>query len=451
MANNEISYATSEFFGIKNVLDFQRDSLNFLVGLNEKHEDIIRFKFGPQYDVFLLTHPDYIRELLVKQADRVVKWDRSEHIVSKFAKHNLIILEGDVWKQARRLSAPAFHTKRIREYIQIMVEHTEKLISKWEDGAVYDMQEQMTEVTMGIIGEILFNIKDIEKDAAELSKALFIILEMFMLESTAIMPVPDWVPTPRNLRENQAMKYAQDYLMKIIEERRASGKDYGDMLSALLQAVDEENGASLKDTEVRDMLFSFFTAGHETTAQALTWELGLISKHGDIQDKLYAEISTVMQGSSPSLEDLGRMTYTDKVFQETMRLYPPAWSLFLRQIVEAVELGGNKLPVGALIYISPYVVHRDPRWWENPESFNPERFNEGWKERIPAYAFIPFGGGTRVCIGSHLAEMEAEVILATMLKHFSFELVETDQEMEIDALFTLHVKNGMPLRVRKRA
>lgn len=452
MASNEVQGPKGGIFGIKNLLDFQKSPIDFLMHtVHEFPEDIVHWKFGPQYDTYLLVHPDYIHELLVKKWSKVVKWERfAKETIKVSGPGNLVILEGDAWKKTRKLSAPAFHTQRIKHYIDLMVKHTTMLIDKWEDGDVYEMSQQMVTTTMGIIGEILFDIPDIEKDAAQLSEALFVLLEMFMLEVTALMPVPDWVPTPRNLKENAAMKYVDDYMKNIIKERRASGEDRGDVLSALLHAVDEDDGGTLSDSEVGDNLMGLFIAGHETTAVLMTWTLYMLAKNPEIQEQLYQEVSSVMSDGAPSLEDLETMTLTDRILQETLRLYPPAWSLFLRETTEELPLGEHTLPKGAVIYISPWVVHHDPRWWPEPQKFDPSRFEGDWKKRQPTYSYIPFGGGPRVCIGSHLAEMEAEVILATIIKNFKIELQDPEQIVNPEARFTVQPAGGMHLRVRRR-
>lgn len=437
-------------FGLKNVFDFQKDPLHFLTQAAHDYDDIIHFSFGPQYQIYLLTHPDYIREVLVKQWSKTSKWEHQSRVSRKVAPSMITIIEGEQWKQHRRLMAPAFHTQRIKEYMELMVRHTQQLVDQWQDGAVYDMHTEMTKVTMGIIGEILFDIKDIERDAAELSEALKVLLDMFMYESTSVMPVPDWVPTPRNLRENKAIEIATSYLMNIIKARRAEGVDHGDVTSALLHAVDEDDGSTLSDEQVRDELYGLFVAGHETTAILMTWALYMVAQHEDIQQQLHHEISEIMQQGAPSLDDLEAMTLTDRVLQETLRLYPPAWSMFLRTVDEPIELGEQTIPAGGVIYISPYVVHHDARWWDNPQQFDPARFEGDWKARVPGYAFMPFGGGPRVCIGSHMAEMEAELILATIVKNFQMELTTPEHEVQPNPRFTLQPQGGMPLRVRKR-
>lgn len=440
----------SGIFGFKNVVEFQKDPIQFLTRLSEDYGDIVHFKFGPQYDVYLLVHPEYVRELLVKRWQDTIKWEKMAAPTRKVAPSALPIIEGDEWKIHRKLVAPAFHTQRIKEYAELMVRHTTELINGWEDGGVYKMHEQMVTVTMGIIGEILFDIEDIEEDAPKLTEALRVLLDMFMLESTAPMPVPDWVPTPRNLRENEAGRIMQDYLMNIIQERRESGEDCGDVLSALLFAVDEEGGGKLSNEEVRDELYGLFVAGHDTTTIMLMWALYVLATNPDLQEQLYQEVNSVIQDKAPTLEELDTMTLTDRILQETMRMYPSAWSMFLRTAINDVQIGDHTIPKGGAIWVSPYVLHHDKRWWDNPDQFDPARFEGEWRKKVPNYAFMPFGGGPRVCVGSHLAEMEAEVILATIVKNFVVELEDPNQHPKVVPHFTLHSHNGVPLRVRKR-
>jgi len=439
-------------FGVPGALEFQKDMLGFLSKtVHEYQEDIVHWKFGPQYDIYLITHPDYAHELLVKQWRKIKKWDRMAHVFGKIAgPTNLLIAAGDEWKKVRKMTAPAFHTQRIKQYIEIMERHTKHMIAGWEDGAIIDIDAKMTEVTMGVIGEVLFGIPDIEKDAVEFNEALGILLEMLVFETTSLLPIPDWVPTPRNLKENKAMEYVHDFLLDFIRERRASGEDTGDVLSALLHVVDEDDGSGFTDNEVLDQIRILFTAGYETTSTMLTWTMYLLAKHSDIQEELFQEVNSIVKSDTPTLDDLEAMTYTDRVLKEAMRMYPPVWNLFTREVVEELELAGTTFPPGAIFFINPWTMHHDPRYWENPETFDPSRFDGEWKDKTHQYSYIPFGGGPRICIGSHLAEMEAEVILATLIKNFSFSLESLLDDVEIVSTVSIRPKGGMPLRIRKR-
>jgi len=359
------------------------------------------------------------------------------------------LLEGDEWKRQHKLVQPAFHTKRIMSYIDTILNHTERMIADWEEGQVYDMAHEMHKVTMATIGEILFNVEDIEKEAGNLADAIAILSDMTVRESSALMPVPDWVPTPRNLKENHAMETLDKFMMDIIKERQQANVDKGDVLSALIDTVDTE-GEKLTDKQIRDELLTLFVAGHETTAGLLAWCFYLLTEHQEIQDKLATEAITTLNGEMPTLETLGTLKYTEQVLLETLRLYPPVWMLPTRSPIEDITIGGHVIPKGSMVFISPWVIHHDPRFFDDPQTFDPDRFSEGYKKRIPSFAFFPFSGGSRVCIGQHLAMMEAQIILSTVIQNFKLEL-EPDQEIIPQPLVTVALKNGLKIRVHKRS
>jgi len=448
MTEHTIQGPKGGIFGLPSALAFQSDPLGFLTRAAHDYDDIIHFAFG-QRQVYLITHPDYIHEALVKHYDKLTKWSGYQHISEKAWGKALINYEGEEWKQERRLVSPAFHVKRIRAYRDLMVRHTCTMFERWKAGGEFELDHEMTTVTMGIICEILFDIKDIEQDAAEVSEALTVVLDMFIHEGVALFPVPDWVPTPRNLRENRAMKVTDQFISGIIAERRKSGEDRGDVLSALLHAVDEGDGVQLTDQQVRDELMGLFIAGHETTATALTWALYLLAKHPEIQQKLYEHVAGIVKGDGPTLDDLTALTYTNQVVMETLRLYPPAWSMFIRDVHEDLIFGELTVPKGGILYISPWVMHHDPRYWQDPQRFDPDRFEGEYSDRLPKFAYLPFGGGPRVCAGNHMAMMEAQIILAMMVEQYQFEPL-SDREVLPDPRFTVHPKNGLHLKVTKR-
>ena len=448
-AKQEFNDTTGGFLGLGNFNKFTTNPFDFLLGLAKEQGGIAFFKMGPQFDIYLVTEPEYIRQILIKHWDKTVKWERSAKVSRSVAPYNLAILEGAVWKKHRKLLTPAFHTQRIKEYLGFMQKHTLRMTHNWEDQQIYDMREQMTEVTMGIIGEILFDIPDIERDATQLSDALKVLLAQFVTDSAALVVLPKWIPTERHKQERIAKHDMIAYLDQHVEERRKSGVDHGDVLSALLFTEDAETGETLTNDQVRDELYGLFVAGHETTAVLLTWALYLLALHPDIQAELYEEVSSVLHDDAPSLEDLQGLDLTYRVLKETLRHYPPAWSLFLRDVVEDIPLDDTIIPKGGVVYISPYVQHHLPQYWENPDKFDPSRFIGDWKSKVPHYAYIPFGGGPRVCVGASMAEMEAQVILATIIKHFSIELSEPNQNVWKSGEFTLQPHNAT-FRVRKR-
>lgn len=437
-------------FGLKNVSSFQGSPLDFLTRTAHDYDsDIISIPFG-MYTFYLLKHPDYIRDVLVNQGDKIIKWPRQTKVWGKSIGDASFNTEGDFWRRQRRMLQPAFHSQRIKNYIQLIQQHTQQMLDEWQDGESYEIMEEMSRVTLSIISEILCDIKDIHQDAAELGESLLVIMEMLTLETLTLFPVPDWVPTPRNLRENHAMKLWDDYVMELIQKRRAEDSDHGDVLSSLLLVVDEEeDGGRMTDRQVCDEIKALLSAGHETTSLLMTWTLYLLAEHPEIEAKLYEEVHQVLNGRMPTLADLETMTYTDKVLRESMRMFPPAWSLMAREVVSDLTVGGYTIPKGATLLISPWVMHHDPRFFAEPQQFDPERFDGDYKARIPAYAYFPFGGGPHVCTGNHLAMMEAEVLLAAMVERFEFELIPK-QTIVPQALVTTRPQFGVRLRLHKR-
>jgi cytochrome P450 len=307
----------------------------------------------------------------------------------------------------------------------------------------------MLRVTMDIVTETMFSA-DVGGQYEKLNDALRVVQDMAIREMTAlIMPVPDWVPTPRNLRENQAMDDLDAVVMSFIQEWRKHGEDKGDLLSMLMLAEDEDTGEHMTDEQVREEVITLFTAGYDTTALALTWTFYLLSLHRDAEERLLAEVRGVLNGRAPTLDDLQAMHYTDWVLKEAMRLYPPA-PFYPREAIEATELGGYPIPKNAMIFISPYVLHRDPRWFPDPERFDPERFAPEREGQLPKYGYFPFGGGPRVCLGQAFALMEAEIILATLIQRYHLALVP-GQEIIPEPTITMHARHGIKLKVEARA
>jgi cytochrome P450 len=260
--------------------------------------------------------------------------------------------------------------------------------------------------------------------------------------------VPSWIPTRRNLREKRALAQLDALIQELIRARRASEQDAEDLLSILLMAVDEESGARMSDRQLRDEMMTLFLAGHETTANALTWTWYLLSKHAEVEARLLEELQRVLAGRPPTVADLPHLPYTEMVVREALRLYPPAPG-FTREPIEDVRIGGYDVPKGSLVAVITYALHRDPRFFDDPEKFDPERFAPGWEERIPRYAYLPFGGGPRVCIGNAFAMTEARLILATVAQRYELSL-EPNQEVVPVQLVTVRPKNGIRMRLAKR-
>lgn len=435
--------------GLANIRAFRRDPIAFLTSIVREQGDVARLRFGPRHRVVVVSHPDYVRPLLVEHWDRMVKWERQSSVAARvLGTGAMAILEGDGWRQNKRLVTPAFHQSRIERYVGLIDRHIDRVMDDWPDGAVIDMDAAMTRATMGVIGEILFDLPDFEHDADQLVDAFHTLRQMLMLDSTAPVRLPRWLPVPRFHREAEAMRLTDETLLSIIDRRRQDGEDRGDMLSMLLRTEDEA-GSRLDDTDIRDSLMGLFIAGHETTAVLMTWALYLVAKHPEAQERLHAE-ATATAGEPRTLASLQSLAFTRQVLNEALRLYPPAWALFLRRIVEPIEVGPHRLEPGEVLLISPWIMHHRPELWDRPEVFAPERFEADEHGGAAPYAFIPFGGGPRLCAGARLAEMESALMLSALVRRFRFALADPDRPIAITPRFTVRPVDGMPVQVFAR-
>jgi cytochrome P450 len=363
--------------------------------------------------------------------------------MSKYLGNSLVNSDGEFWKQQRKLMQPAFHHNRIQSYAETMVDYTVKLMESWGDEV--DIDVEMMNVTLRIASKTLFDA-DIE-DSGNIQEAMAMFQEDLGKAAKSPPLLPDWMPTQSNRNRKRINAMLDEVVLKIIADRRAEGnEDRGDLLSMLMQAT-YEDGSHMSDQQLRDEVLTLFIAGHETTAITLSWSLYLLATHPEAEQKIMEELDTVLGGRLPEMRDMGRLTYTNMVIQEAMRLYPPAWQT-QREALEDVEIGGYTIKKGSTIMVSPYLTHHDARWWENPEEFIPERFApENMKEQHK-YAYFPFGGGPRICIGNQFATMEAVLVLATLMQRCTFTLA-TGQDIQPTPLATLRSKNGIKMWVRQ--
>ncbi len=409
------------------------------------------------FHFYLVNSPGFVRELMTPslQGGKLVKWGRQTATWSSAVGASTLTMEGDPWKRHRRLLNPSFQASVVKRYLDVVTIHTTRLLDRWQAGASADggltieMMFEMMRTTMGIIADIIFSVRNIEQDAADQNQALTAVFEVLTARTTAFQQLPAWLPTGDNRRINRATEVIEAFILPLIRQRRAEGTDYADILSDLIAAQDEETGTQLSDREICNELKTLFGAGHETTALMLMWTLYLLACNPDVQRKLQAEVDEVLGGRVPGLDDIKALPYTEQVLNESMRIYPPAWSLMVRQVVEDVQLGETTLPKGSVLLIPMWTIHRDARIYPNPMEFDPQRFSGDWKKRVPPYAFFPFGGGPHVCVGSHLAMFEGQIILPMMVQRFAFETVE-QPEIELQALLTLRPKGGLKLKVVAR-
>jgi cytochrome P450 len=397
--------------------------------------------------VYQLNHPDFIRQVLV---DDAAKFHKSRFITRGFrplAGDGLLTSDGDLWRQQRRLMQPAFQHAHVAAYGDVMVTHARRLTDEFSDGVVRDLHADMMALTLGVVLKTLFGA-DIPTAPERLGALMTAVLDATNARIINAFQIPTWVPTRRRIRERRALAELDAILRRMIESRRTSGSTTTDLLSTLLAAHDEDSGARTSDRQLRDEMMTLFLAGHETTANALTWTWLLLAEHPDVDARLAAELHDVLDGRAPTAADLPHLPYTDMVIRESMRLYPPAPGV-AREPTEDVTIGGYVVPKGSLISIITSSLHRDPRFFEEPDRFDPDRFAAGWLDRVPRYAYLPFGGGPRVCIGNGFAMTEARLILATIAQRYRGERTSAEPVVPVQ-LVTLRPRHGLPMQLHRR-
>jgi cytochrome P450 len=428
------SEATKKFSG--QLGQVTRDPLGFFTHCARTYGDITGMRYYT-FRSFFINHPDYIEDVLVTNARKFHKGRvlRTNKILFG---EGLLTSEDSFWLRQRRLAQPAFHRARIASYAETMVRYTERALENWRAGEERDIHQEMMRITLQIVGKTLFDA-DVAGDAHEVGKSLELLLEIGADFRRALL-FPIWVPTPQNIRKKRAVRKLDKIIYRIIGERRESGRDAGDLLSMLLAARDED-GSRMTDKQLRDESTTLFLAGHETTANALSWTWWLLAQNPAAEKKLHAELYNVLGGRAPTLDDVAQLKYTENVLTESLRLYPPAWGT-ARVAIDEHEIGGYKVPKGTGISLSQWVMHRDPRWFERAEEFLPERWEDGLAKRLPRFAYFPFGGGPRQCIGNTFALMEATLVLATIAQRFRFRLVEGHAVVPLPSI-TLRPRHGI--------
>lgn len=434
-------------FLIGNLRQFADNRLEYLQHIAREYGDIVFLRFGPR-KIYFLNHPDYVHYVLVKHPEKFNKSPLLKKNTRQAIGDGLLTSDGEFHARQRRLVQPAFHTRRISAYADVMVDYTQRMLATWEAGEQRDISHEMMELTMQIVAKVLFDA-DVSGDAEAIGKAITIGIETVSERVGRPLHLPEWVPTAKNRARRQASALLDTTIMQIINDRRASGEDRGDLLSMLLLAVDEHDGGQMTNKQVRDEAMTLFIAGHETTANALAWTLYLLAQHPEVEAKLLDELTQVLGDRAPGMADLPQLAYTEMVIKESMRLYPPAW-VTTRLVVEEAHIGEYAIPKDSICILSPYTLHRDARYFAYPERFDPERFAPGYEERIPKYAYFPFGGGPRVCIGNSFAMMEAQLLLATMLQRFHLTLVP-GQNVRPEPLVTLRAHAGIQMQLMPRA
>lgn len=432
---------------------FQDAPLAVMGQLFDTYGDLVRTQFlGPLYS-YMTRHPDHYKQILQDNNRNYTKMPSPSFVVLEpTVGMGLLTNDGDSWLQQRRLAAPAFHRKRIAEFGRTMTAATLRMLDRWrtlEPGHLLDVEQEMAHLTLEIVGKTLFDV-DLTGDADRVGEA-FISLSrktsMLTMRpfSTLTVKWPFW-PSTRSLQRD--IDVLDEVVWGVIRERRADPGDRGDLLSMFIAAEDSETGERMSDQQVRDEVMTMMLAGHETTSLALTWTFYLLSQHPDVLRRTRDEVDAVLGGRTPTMADVASLPYTTMVLQEAMRLYPPAYAI-ARYAQEADKLGAYDIPAGAILTLSTYHLHRHPEFWPDPDRFNPDRFAPEAVKARARYAYAPFGGGPRQCIGNQFAMTEATLILTTVLQHAEFAL-ESGAVPEIEPLITLRPLHGMPLRVWRR-
>jgi cytochrome P450 len=430
-----------------NLPELRQDSLATYTRCAREYGDCVSLRFGPSR-VCLLSHPDLIEQVLVTKAGNFIKhWGLRS--AQRLLGNGLLTSESDFWRRQRRLIQPAFTRERIASYGTTMVRLANLRTANWGDGEIRDVHADMSQLTLEIAAATLFGADDMEAETGKVTAALQDLTAGFGSRFFRIVQLPAFLPTPGNIRRERAARRLDEIIYDLIRRRRESGAQ-NDLLGMLLNARDEDDGTRMTDRQLRDEAMTLFLAGHDTTALTLTWGWYLLARHPEVARKLAAEADLVLGGWAPAPEDLPRLRYAEAVTQEIMRLYPSAY-LIGRQAIEECEIGGYRVRAGGTVIMSQWVVHRDPRWYDEPEEFRPERWTDGLLRRLPKYAYFPFGGGQRVCIGNHFAMMEAVLILTSLARNWSFSVPPGEPSMKPKPAVTLRPAGPIRLVVHARS
>jgi cytochrome P450 len=427
--------------------EFRKDPLAGFLKHALKFGDIVRYR--GLWVTHQLSHPDHIQQVLQTNAANYRK-GRDYRILKLSLGEGLLTSDGGLWQRQRKMTQPAFHSTQIAGFVQIMEKHAATMMEQWEalaaKGESFDVLPYLMRLTLNIVSEALFST-NLETDIAVIKDTLDVGRDYTVDRAWSVVKLPNQFPTRKNRRHRRSLANFHAVLDRMVDERRKSSVPVNDLLSMLMDARDED-GAPMSAKQLRDEMATLLTAGHETTTLVLAWALFLIGSNAGVADRMSAELS-FLKGRAPAYEDLSRMRYTRNVAEETMRLYPPVWVLS-RTAIGDDEIGGFRIPADSEILIFPYVTHRHPRWWNDPDKFDPERFLPERTVGRMRGAYLPFGLGPRTCIGLNFAMTEILVVLAMVLQRFRVELAMDPATMKLDASVTLRPKTGVPIRIVRR-
>lgn len=447
IAFNHAPGPTGKFL-VGNALEFKQAPLEFLVSLAKTYGDIVRFKLGPK-TAFLLTHPDFVRIVLQERVENYPKgkiWDSFRQISG----NGLIASEGTYWRRQRQRVQPAFSHDRLKSYVAVMTQTIGEMLDRWSKYAqtreAFDLCPEFLRMVSLLAARSLFGVD--ESGDVELTADFMYNLQAALASKIrSPFPTPLFVPTPNNLRIKSAKQRFDLVADRIIARHREGGNNRGDLLSAMMLAKDEETGESMSDAQLRDEVMTLFVAGHETSARLLPFIFYLLAKYPDIKQKLSSEIQTVVGDRIPTFADVLQLKYTKQVFDEALRLYPPLYFIF-REAARRDTIAGFDIPQGAVIFVSPYITHRHPQFWQDPDDFQPDRFAVGEPSvQGHKFAYFPFGGGPHTCIGPNFAALEVILTLVMILQRYRVKLA-SDKAISLDSLLILSARNGVRVSLR---
>ena len=430
-------------FGLTFYGPLRANPLAFVERVARAHGDFAFVRIG-WARLYLINRADLIREVLTSKASSFRKLGRQMRALRKIEGDGLVVSEGRTWARHRPVVQGSFHSRHFHRYASVIVEFTRRRIDGWSPGRPIDLAAEMNELALQIIAKLVFDA-DVSVDAARLRAAVHAFRTHMQREANFPLALPDWLPLPGKIRQRRAVRSVDDLIWTHIRRRRTAGSFGSDMLGQMLAAASSAPPAApITDAEIRDEAATLFIAGHDTTSAALAWFWYVLARHPDVERRVLLEVDGVLGDRPPTDEDPHRLRYLEMVVKESMRLYPAAGFLFGREATEDVELGGYTLQRGSWVLISPYIVHRNPEYFPQPDVFDPERFAPGRVDTIAPYAYIPFGGGPRICIGNSLALMEVVLLAAAVLQRFRLVLDQGTPEMELEVV----LRPKGPLRMR---
>ena len=428
-------------------LNLLRNPLQLLRSLARDYGDIVRFPVIGDSRI-LLNHPDYVQQVLIFQQNKFHKSTLSKRATQRLLGQGLLVSEGEFWRRQRRLAQPAFHRNRINEYSSTMIECAETQSRNWRTGETRNIAEEMMALTLEAAVRTLFGTT-LPGEAQQVGRAMTYLMRYSLGRARKPINIPDQWPTPRNRRATREYDFLDSLVYRIISDRRnqPQSNHRNDLLSMLMSAMDED-GSQMTPRQLRDETMTLFLAGHETTALTLSWTWYLLSQNPSAEQHLHDELSTVLAGRPPDVADLLRLPYLHAVVNEVLRLYPPAY-LLARTAIGSFSIGGYDFPPGETVLLSQWVMHRDGRYYDEPDAFRPERWLDGLEQRLSAGAYFPFGDGPRRCVGQGFAMLETSLVIGLIAQHFQFRLAP-GRDVIPEPLVTLRPKHGIWMTIEAR-